>query len=88
MANCGRAPAVTEVPTVMGAPAPPEDSIRGRANGAAMAACAEEGCDREAAVRLHVPWAEDREVCAAHARALAQRDGVVAEPLDGSDAWR
>lgn len=53
-----------------------------------MADCAEAGCDRPAAVRLHVPWADDREVCAAHARALAQRDGVVAEPLDGAeDAW-
>ena len=53
-----------------------------------MAACAEAGCERPAAVRLHVPWAEDREVCAAHARSLARRDGVVAEPLDGAeDAW-
>ena len=43
--------------------------------------CAEEGCDREADVRLHVPWAENREVCTPHARVLVQRDGVVAEPL-------
>jgi hypothetical protein len=50
-----------------------------------MTDCAEAGCEREAAVRLRVPWAEDRTVCAAHARSLAQRDGVVAEPLDGSD---
>ena len=48
--------------------------------------CAEDGCSREAAVRLHVPWADDRDVCADHARALAQRDGVVATPLDESDA--
>jgi len=47
--------------------------------------CAEDDCTKPAAVRLHVPWAENREVCAAHARALVQQDGVVAEPLD--DAW-
>lgn len=50
-----------------------------------MATCAEEGCEREAAVRLHVPWADERLVCTAHARALVQRDGVVAEPLEGVD---
>lgn len=50
--------------------------------------CAEEGCTRAGAVRLRVPWADDRVVCAAHARALAQRDGVVAEPLgDAADEW-
>lgn len=50
--------------------------------------CAEDGCSDPAAVRLHVPWAENREVCAAHARALAQQDGVVAAPLDGrEDEW-
>lgn len=48
--------------------------------------CAEDDCSDPAAVRLHVPWAENRETCAAHARALAQREGVVAEPLDGTDA--
>lgn len=53
-----------------------------------MADCAEEGCTNEAAVRLHVPWTADREVCPAHARALAQQDGVVAEPLEGAgDEW-
>lgn len=46
--------------------------------------CAEADCDRTAAVRLHVPWAESRVVCAAHARSLATRDGVVAEPLEGA----
>ncbi len=50
-----------------------------------MTACAEEGCDREVAVRLHVAWAEDREVCTAHARVWAQKDGVVAEPLEDTD---
>ncbi|WP_458206328.1 hypothetical protein [Haladaptatus sp. NG-SE-30] len=43
--------------------------------------CAEDDCDDEAAVRLHIPWAENREVCTSHARVLAQKDGVVAEPL-------
>jgi hypothetical protein len=53
-----------------------------------MGQCAETGCDEPAAVRLHVPWAANREVCVAHARALASRDGVVAEPLEGTDdAW-
>ena len=47
--------------------------------------CAEDDCSDSAAVRLHVPWAENREVCAAHARVLAQQDGVVAEPLTGRD---
>lgn len=46
-----------------------------------MTECAEEGCDREAAIRLHVPWDANRDVCAAHARVTAQKDGVVAEPL-------
>ena len=53
-----------------------------------MRECAEEGCDREAAVRLHIPWEENREVCTAHARAVATKDGVVAEPLEGAeDEW-
>lgn len=50
-----------------------------------MTRCAEDGCEARATVRLHVPWAEDRSVCAAHARGLATRDGVVAEPLEGAD---
>ncbi|WP_167599419.1 hypothetical protein [Halorussus marinus] len=53
-----------------------------------MPECAEDDCEAPAAVRLHVPWAENREVCVAHARALVQRDGVVAEPLDADgDSW-
>jgi hypothetical protein len=47
--------------------------------------CAESECSRPAAVRLHVPWDENREVCAAHARVLAQKKGIVADPLEGSD---
>lgn len=54
-----------------------------------MTTCAEPGCEEPAAVRLHVPWADDRDVCTGHARALAQREGVVAEPLPGADEnWR
>mgnify|MGYP000262406968 FL=1 len=54
-----------------------------------MATCAEADCEREAAVRLYVPWADDRNVCTAHARSLVQRDGVVAMPLEGAeDDWR
>lgn len=51
-----------------------------------MATCAEADCDRPAAVRLYVPWADDRDVCSGHARALVQRDGVVAEPLPGAES--
>lgn len=51
-------------------------------------ACAETGCDDPVAVRLHIPWAENKEVCTAHARVLVQRDGIVAEPLpDVDDEW-
>ncbi|MFB6304976.1 MAG: hypothetical protein ABEH47_07405 [Haloferacaceae archaeon] len=51
-----------------------------------MGECTEEGCERPAAVRLYVPWDEDRDVCPAHARALVQQDGVVADPLEDADA--
>lgn len=51
--------------------------------------CSEEGCENPAAVRLYVPWDDDRVVCTAHGRALVQQDGVVAEPLEGSgEDWR
>ena len=51
--------------------------------------CSEPGCSEQAAVRLYVPWDADRNVCTAHARALVQRDGVVAEPLDGAgESWQ
>ncbi|MFC6989188.1 hypothetical protein ACFQJD_11585 [Haloplanus sp. GCM10025708] len=53
-----------------------------------MEQCAEDDCDRPAAVRVYVPWEADRDVCPAHARAIARQEGVVAEPLDGAeDAW-
>ena len=48
--------------------------------------CAESGCERPAAVLLHVPWDEDRSVCPGHARVLARREGVVAEPIEGAEA--
>lgn len=50
--------------------------------------CARDDCGREAAVRLHVPWADDEEVCAAHARAAARQDGVVAVPLTDAEEWQ
>jgi hypothetical protein len=50
--------------------------------------CAEDGCGNEAVVELHIPWDPNRLVCAGHARTIARRDGVVADPLDGTDdAW-
>jgi hypothetical protein len=52
-----------------------------------MTTCEEDDCDREAAVRLHVPWSANPLVCLSHGRALAQQDGVVAEPIEESDAW-
>lgn len=48
--------------------------------------CVVSECENSAGVRLHVPWAETRSVCPAHARVLARQDGVVAEPLEGSKA--
>lgn len=50
-----------------------------------MDECAEEGCEREAGVRLYIAWAADKEVCTAHGRVQAQQDGVVAEPIEGAD---
>ena len=47
--------------------------------------CTEKSCEEPAAVRLHVPWAENRVVCTGHARVYAQRDGIVADPLDAAD---
>lgn len=50
--------------------------------------CAEPECHREAAVRLHVPWEENRDVCPACGRSLCQQEGVVAEPIEGrADEW-
>ncbi|MFC7202073.1 hypothetical protein ACFQJC_00985 [Haloferax namakaokahaiae] len=52
-----------------------------------METCSEDDCENPAAVRLYIPWDEDRDVCTAHGRVLAQRDGVVAEPLDGAEKF-
>lgn len=50
--------------------------------------CTEQGCDRAAAIRLHIPWDADRNVCLAHGRARAMTDGIVARPLsDTDDEW-
>ncbi len=49
--------------------------------------CTEDDCENEAAVRLHIPWAENRLVCTGHARVLGRQDGVVAEPLEDVD-WQ
>ena len=50
-----------------------------------MATCTEADCDERAAVMLHIPWAENRQVCLGHARVWSQKDGVVADPLDEAD---
>ena len=60
----------------------------GEDSGPTGGTCDEPGCERTAAVKLHVPWADDRLVCPAHARVLARPDGVVAEPIAGAeDEW-
>jgi len=53
-----------------------------------MPVCSEDDCGEEAVVELHVPWDENRLVCAGHARVIARQDGVVADPLDeADDTW-
>jgi hypothetical protein len=47
--------------------------------------CSEDDCEERAAFELHVPWAENRPVCAGHARVLGRQDGVVADPLEDAD---
>jgi hypothetical protein len=47
--------------------------------------CTQEDCAREAAFELHIPWTENRVVCAAHARVESRKDGVVADALDTAD---
>ena len=46
--------------------------------------CDEDDCTRTAAVELHVPWSDNRLVCAPHARVLGRKDGVVADPFPDS----
>lgn len=47
-----------------------------------MPTCEIADCERNAAVRLHVPWRENMDACPAHARVWGQKDGVVADPYD------
>lgn len=47
--------------------------------------CTQEECERTATFELHVPWADNRVVCAAHARVEARQDGVVADALEDAD---
>ncbi len=49
--------------------------------------CAETDCEERAVVELHIPWSENRLVCAGHARVLAQQDGIVADPIVDEDEW-
>ena len=54
----------------------------------AAGVCFREGCCDRAAVRLYVPGEEPKLACPAHARAVAQGSGVVAEPLEGAgEEW-
>lgn len=47
--------------------------------------CANEGCTQEATFELHIPWKDNEFVCADHARTQGRQDGVVADPLEGSE---
>ena len=47
--------------------------------------CSVEDCEREATFELHIPWADNRYVCAGHARVQSRKDGVVADALDTAD---
>ena len=47
--------------------------------------CSEEGCESEATFQLYIPWAENRAVCAGHARVLGRKEGIVADPLETAD---
>ena len=47
--------------------------------------CIEENCDSEATFKLYIPWADNRYVCAGHARVLGQKEGIVADPLESAD---
>lgn len=49
--------------------------------------CTEDDCDDPATVELHIPWADNRVVCAAHARVLGRPDGVVADPIVDDGGW-
>ncbi|PSQ17902.1 hypothetical protein BRD00_06220 [Halobacteriales archaeon QS_8_69_26] len=49
-------------------------------------ACEIQGCDGTPAVRLDVPWDGIRDVCTAHGRTWAQKEGVVALPIEQAKA--
>lgn len=51
----------------------------------AVPTCTEADCEERATFELHLPWAENRVVCAGHARVLGRQDGVVADPLPEAD---
>lgn len=46
--------------------------------------CEIEDCSTTVAAILHMPWTDDQYVCLDHARAKANQDGVVADPLDNA----
>lgn len=50
-----------------------------------MQSCSEPGCEETATFELHIPWEENRVVCAGHARVIARQDGVVADALPSAD---
>lgn len=50
-----------------------------------MDRCSEPDCSEPAAVQLYIPWDEDRAVCTGHGRVYAKRDGIVAEPIEGTE---
>lgn len=47
--------------------------------------CEEGDCESEAAFELHLPWTENKYVCAGHARVLSRQEGVVADALETAD---
>lgn len=47
--------------------------------------CSENDCESKAAFELHIPWEENRYVCAGHARVEGRKEGIVADPLETAD---
>ncbi len=48
--------------------------------------CVGDDCNRGATFELHAPWAENRVLCAGHARVQSRQDGVVADAMDTADS--
>lgn len=46
--------------------------------------CAEDDCTDTATFELHIPWTENRYVCAGHARVESRKEGIVADPLESA----